>query len=273
MSMDKNTRDLIIDNDLGWLKDLTVHEVDGKILLGEGGENDELPMNVSHVMLEDEFIRNWMIPFALGNRLGAGYFRLNEWYKFSFNGTRAVMVVNRNPETQLLRPVLLIPPLITHNLTDEDYAKLRGAALVIHANSEDTMRKNDMNASLKVAQVLSDDAIGLKARPMSLTDLVNPAYFARHKIVPEVETNVYWIRDFIRKGQETKIEDLNKAREIFFRDHIGEPVSKDEWKFIHELSLGEFKLDEKLENAPESVAKNEAGHTQAHTPPNDPLEC
>lgn len=273
--MSRSTRDMILKEDLGWLDELQVHEIDGKLMLGDSAENAELPINVSHVMSEQEFVTRWLMPFALGNAIGINYFPHQEWARFTFNGTRSVLIVKKNEETGQLRPVLLVPPLITHNLSEQDFLLLRGAARQIHANSEDVMAKNDMNASLRVAEILADERYGLKATRITITDLISPMFFEKHGVIPEVEQKVYWIRDVIRKGAQLKTEpdELNKARDILYRDHKGEPVSKDEYFLIYELSLKEFIIDEKLETAPDSVKSDGNGKAEAYQAPEDPLEC
>lgn len=282
MSMSKEYRDKILKEDLGWLDTMTVHQIDGKLMLG--GETGELPFNVSHVMEEDEFVRKYLVGFAVGYLNRKNYFDREAWNKLTFNGTRAVMVVKKNEETGQFKPVLLVPPLITHALTEEDFLKLRIAAVTIHTNHHDTMKTNNINASLDIATKLADERIGLKAKPTTLADLISPSYFESKKIIPAVEQSIYWIRDVIRQGQKTEPADLDKARGILFRDHKGEKVSKEEYEFIAELSRGEYKLEEKLKEASDagrlgyggtdpSGAKPSEPPKEQPKPSDNPLEC
>lgn len=255
--MNELMRDQIIENDLGWAKNIKVTEVDGKLMMGNPG--DALPFNISHVMKEEEFVKKWMLAFAVGNRLGVNYFNQGEWFSFSYGGTRAVLIVGLNPTTGAYEPVFAVPPLTTINLTKEDREKLRLAAGVMHANSEDASKKNDINANLSVANTLADERIGLEAEAMEMSDLVRPEFFAKYNIVPEVERGVYFVRDVIR-GQEKKddsgrviqpalpttIEECNQVRSILHRDLHGKQVTKDEYKFLNELSLGWFSLEGKV---------------------------
>lgn len=254
--MNELMRDQIIENDLGWAKSIKITEVDGKLMMGNQG--DALPFNISHVMKEEEFVKKWMLAFAVGNRLGVNYFNQGEWFSFSYGGTRAVLIVGLNPVTGGYDPIFAVPPLTTINLTKEDREKLRLAAGVMHANSEDAAKKNDINANLSVANTLADERIGLEAEAMEMSDLVRPEFFAKYKIIPEVERGVYFIRDVVRgkeerdangrvtrPGLETKIEDLDRAHKILRRDYLGRQVIKDEYKFINELSLGWFNIDNK----------------------------
>lgn len=241
--MNELMRDQIIENDLGWAKDIKVTEVDGRLMMGNKG--DKLPFNISHVMKEEEFVKKWMLAFAVGNRLGVNYFNQGEWFSFSYGGTRAVLIVGLNPTTGVYEPIFAVPPLTTINLTKEDREKLRLAAGVMHANSEDASKKNDINANLSVANTLADERIGLEAEAMEMSDLIRPEFFAKYKIIPEVERGVYYIRDVVRAGQPTNPDELHRAHKILRRDHLGKQVTKEEYQFLHELSLGTFVIEGK----------------------------
>jgi hypothetical protein len=292
--MNQMERDQIIENDLGWARSIKVSEIDGKLMMGNNGA--PLPFNVSHVMKEEEFVKKWMLAFAVGNRLGVNYFNQGEWFSFSYGGTRAVLIVGLNPATGVYDPIFIVPPLTTVNLTKEDREKLRLAAGVMYANSEDASKKNDINANLSVANTLADERIGLEAQPMEMSDLVRADFFAKYNIVPEVERGVYFVRDVvrgaevkddngrvIRPGLETSLADLDKTRSILHREHFGKQVTKEEYKFLNELSLGWFDISNKVgvdyitdggDNLDTPVNK-ETQQVQSTTPavPDSPFEC
>jgi len=264
-----------LSNDFGWLDELKVTVIDGRPALGSKLDNGDLPFNVSKVMLETEFVRDWLLRFALGNTIGVNYFNLPEWGKFTENGVRSVLVGNVNEEGTF-EPSLIVPPLITNLLSPEDFQKLRDASVRIHANNEDTMKKKDLTANYGIAKMLVDEKLGIQAKQVRYSDLITPSFFAKYKIVPEVEQQLYYIRDVVRKGRKvtTDIEDLNKARDILFRDHMREKVSNDEYFFVYELSLQTYILDGKLitlreeEAAAAAAAANEENEGDI-----DPLSC
>lgn len=251
--MEKHERQAIIDNDFGWLKEIQVLEIDGKLMLGDG----DMPFNVSLVMREDEFVRKWLMGFAIGNSLGTNYFNAQEWHSRTNRGTQSALIVDNEN-----KPVALIRPLISHNLNAHDFELLRAASRHIQQVQADTVRSNDPNASMGVANLVKNH---LQAKRLTITDLVAPEFYAKHGIVPEVEQKIYYIKDIIRRGQ-APIEDINKSRDILYRDHRKEVVTAEEYKFLAELSLGEFIVDEKLEAAPTTAA----GEREK---PSNPLEC
>lgn len=258
-------RELMIKEDLGWLDQLQVHEIDGKLMLGE--EGSDLPMNISHLMNEEEFVRKWLLAFALGNHLGINYFPSAEWFKLTFNGTRAVLVVRKDKEGKVT-PVLLIQPLITHSLTEEDRDLLRRAAEVIYINNHDEMKKNNVNANLEVAQVLANPEVGLKAKPTTYTDLIPMEYFREKGINPLVEQQIYYIRDVVRKGVKTAIADIERARVILYAVAEGKKVPAADLLFVHNLSLGEYEIND----VPTEDGSNAAQNTTV-SGSDDPLEC
>ena len=105
--------DAIVKEDFRFLEDVKVHKVDGTLMLGD----QELPYNVSKVMTEAEFVRDWIMGFALGNSLGINYFNSKDWLSFTNNGTRAVMIVENENQS---KPIAVIRPLIAHNLTQNE---------------------------------------------------------------------------------------------------------------------------------------------------------
>lgn len=260
--MNKEERQAILREDFRFLDEITVHEIDGKLMLG--GEN--LPFNVAAVLREKEFVSQWMMPFALGNDFGINYFDMRTWHTMTNRGTQSVMVVDDDD-----KPVLLVRPLIAHNLTGRDFDLLRNVSRHIQQIQADTYRSNDPNASMAAAGAVKEH---LEAKRLTITDLVSPEFYERHGVIPAVEKKVYYIKDMINpkkpgvyNGESSaKIEDINRTRDILYRDHKGEKVTPEEYRFIADLSKGQFIIEEKL-------SKQALEQTQAAEPPSNPLEC
>lgn len=231
----KEMRDAILMEDLGWLGDLTIHRVGGKLMLGEA----QLPFSVSHVMTEPEFVRKWLIQFAVGNDVGNGrnYFDLDTWMSFTENGTRAVMIVT---DEEKPRPLMVIQPLLSTNMTQHDHDILRRASILIRNSAENTMTKTNPSANLGVAGRINEVLSNVK--PRTFTDMVLPEFYERHFIIPRVEKQLYYIRDSIREGQTTDNAEINRAREILYRDHKGESNTKADHDFINYLSQHRYEF-------------------------------
>jgi hypothetical protein len=251
--MKKEERQAIITEDFKFLDDITIHTVDGKLMLG----NNNLPFNVATVLRESDFVKNWMMPFALGNDLGTNYFNIPKWLTISNRGTQAVMVVNDDDE-----PVLLVRPLISHNLTPRDFDLLRNVSRHIQQIQADTQRSKDPNASMGAATAVKEH---LEAKRLTITDLVSPEFFERHGIIPEVEKKVYYIKDEINQNT-ADIKDINRSRDILYRDHKRQKVTPEEYRFLETLSKGQFIIEDK-------VSQQALDQTSDVEPPSNPLEC
>lgn len=253
--MSAEQRKDVIMEDFRFLDDIKVHNQDGKLMLGDG----KLPFNVSHIFYEKDFVEKWLMCFALGNYYGINYFRAEEWFSFSGNGTRAVMVVDAEH-----KPVLIIAPMIQHKLSQKEFKILRAASMYIQQSNADTMRKNDPNANLGVARKLAEALKDTKR--ITLTDMVTPAFYEKHGIIPEVEQQVYYIKDKINEGR-AKIDDINNARHMLYANHKGQALSKEETEFLTQLSKGTFTFNEKTAEA----AQTEVAEERAQ--PSNPMEC
>lgn len=251
--MNKEQRQAIINNDFGWLNDIKLHEVDGRIMLGD----DNNPFNISTVLRESDFVKNWIMGFALGNDLGINYFNARDWHAMTNRGTRAALIVDANE-----KPVCLVRPMISHNLTARDFELLRGASQHIQQVQADTTRSTDPNASMGVAQMVAEN---LEAKRLTITDLVPAEFYEKHGIIPAVEKKIYYIKDIIRRG-EAPIEEITRSRDILYRDHRKQVVTAEEYKFLFELSKGDFIIDDKIADAPTTAASE-------REEPENPLEC
>lgn len=250
--MQKSERDALIENDFGWLADIKVLNVNGRLMMGEG----DMPFNVAAVLREKDFVKEWLMPFALGNDLGTNYFPTQKWYELSNRGTRAVLVVDDAD-----KPVCLVRPLVSNNLTPRDFEMLKMVSKHIEQVQADTMRSTDPNATMGMARMVKEN---IQAKRLTITDLVEPGFYAKHGINPSAEKKVYYIKDNINRG-EADIKDINRSREILYRIEKNEKVSVEELKFLEKLSKGEFIIDDKIKDAPTTAAER--------AKPENPLEC
>lgn len=251
--MKADERNALLDSDLGFLNDITVHEIDGKLMMGDA----DLPFNVAVIFKEEDFVKKWIMSFALGNDHGINYFDGIAWHKLTNKGTQSAMVVDKDN-----KPVLLVRPLISHNLTPRDFELLRITSQHIQQIQADTLRSNDPNASMPAARMLKEQ---ISAKRLTITELVSSEFYKKWGINPAAEQKVYYIKDQILRG-EGKIEDTNRSREILYRLEEKKPVTKEEIKFIYDLSKGQYVVDG-------LISPNEISASADRENPADPMEC
>lgn len=245
MAMDKTERDQILQEDFGFLEEMKIHEVDGKLMIGDG----ELPFNVESVLYEKQFVKEWLVAFAVGNSIGINTFDLDKWYDLSKNGSKSVMVVDDNHQ-----PVIIIPPLISNNLTARELEVLRISSAMMYANSQNTQSKSNPQANLKIANQVVDAIKDIKRR--TFADLITPEFFEKYNIVPLVEQQFYYIQKRI-VGTPLTPEDFKILREGLYRNHKKEKLSNEEIEVIARLSRGTFELNkpEEQQKTPEEQKK------------------
>lgn len=260
MTQPMTTKQRIIEESFGWLKDYTVTEVDGKKMMTAKGET--VPFNVATVIDETEFLSKWLIQFALGRRHGRNYFATQEWLDMSADGLQSVMVVDENN-----KPMLIIPPLVSNNLGPEQYKMFRNIELAIKNIAADSQRSADPMASAKLAEYSGNSLAEVK--PRTITDMVSDWYYAKHDIIPDVEGQIWFIKDHIH-NEVIDPELLNKARPILYRAFRNEPVTNEEKEFINKLVKEQFDVDFGTGAAKSEPKDNQApAADQAY----DPLEC
>lgn len=258
--MTKQDRDDILQEDFAFLQSVKVQEVNGKLMMSDGN----LPFNVETVLWEKDFVRDWLMPFAIGNDLGKNYFKVNEWFQISGNGTRAVMVVDDDH-----KPVLIIAPMINHNLTEREYRMMEQASRMIHSHSADTMKKNDPNANLGLARALTS-ALDKKKR-VTLTEMIATEFYAKHGVIPEAEKQIYYIKDNLNDNRRD-IKEINAIRPILYANFRKEPVTAEQVDQVNALMTGnvEFTFNEE---SIKGIKKGGITRSEEKDAPLDPLEC
>ena len=252
----------IIEESFGWLKEYTVSEIDGKKMMTAKGET--IPFNVADTIQEDDFIKGWLTFFALGNHHGKNYFPMQDWMDISADGLQSVMVVDAAG-----KPVLIIPPLVSNNLGPEQYRMFRHIEAAIKQISADTMRQADPMASAGLVEA-SENSLA-KVQPRTVTDLISPWYYAKHDIVPEVEQQIYYIRDNINNGN-VSAADLTAARPILYKAYRNQPVSNEEKDLINRLVKNQWDIDFGT-GAEKSVPDQQGNNPPAPQEEYNPLEC
>lgn len=260
MAMSREQRKALIMEDFNWLDDIKVHKIDGKLLLGDA----DIPYNIGHIFYEKEFVQKWLMGFALGNYHGINYFPLEKWAAMTNNGTRAVMVVDDDH-----KPVLLIPPLLAHKLSAQDFRVMRAVSWHMHHQSADTQFGKDPNLNLRLSKEITNRMDETKR--ITYTEMILPEFFAKYNIIPEVEQKVYYIKDVIRgKNDPISNEDVNeKLRPIMYKLHKGETVTKEEKAFVVDAVRDRFVIAG-VNDGEQAAAEKEQAEDQT---PDNPMEC
>lgn len=235
MSEEQQIKAAIIEEAFGWLKDYSVTEIDGKRMMTAKGE--QVPFNVKAVLLESQFVRDWLIPFALGISNGRNYFPVAQWMDISEDGSQSVMVVT---DEKPHKPLLIIPPLSSNNMGPEQFRAFRKIEHAIKVIANDGQRSADPMASAALAGQSKNALKDVKQR--TITELVSPWYYESKGIVPLVEQQLYFIYENIN-NKAISLDELSAARPILYKAHRNEFVSNEEKELINRLVKEQYDVD------------------------------
>ncbi len=264
--MTKETRPLtpkeqhILDNDLEYLKGLKVHVSNGKRYLGDGNK----AYNVEWTIAESEFVRDWLIQFAVGDGTGINYLDKNRWMSKTNKGQGLVEVVDDNDHG---RTLFIIPPIAAPNLTAKDLFMLRTGITMMNQNIADERKAYVTAKNTATAKYI---ATGLDKKKPSITELIPDHVYKKHGIVPLVEQQCFWIKDVLNKNVlKNTPEDhktMYKVRDLLYKKHNKEQITHKEREFLDFISKGTIIWDD--HDGTKEIENNDSGDDDFN-----PLEC
>lgn len=255
-----NVRERQIESAFGWLKDVGVINVDGKAMMTD--KETGVPYNVASVMGKKEFIKNWLIPFALGNEHGLHYFPTTEWIELSGDGLQSVMIVDDEDN----KPLFIIPPLVSTNMGPAELKMLRGLEQAIKQIGANEQTKSNPDASAYLAEAVERGLVNVKRK--TFPEMIPDWFYKQEGLEPVVEQQIYYIRDQV--NSKVTESELTEARKILYRIYKGEKISKEDKDFITKISINTFTFGEVNS---ETAVKQNTPEQQQSKPDYDPLEC
>lgn len=250
----------ILNEDLSFLKEMSIHESGGKRYLGTATK----AFNIEWRLTESEFVKNWLIQFALGNDMGVNYFNIAKWMEKTNKGQGLVEIFSDATETEASVSLFIIPPLMAVNMSNSDYQLIRHAIQCINSNmvDEQATRLRDSNKPIadELGQMLSGKRIPI---PNHVPDW----FYERHNVVPLVEQQCFFIRDIVNADKKSPHEDYYKLRDILYKRHKGEKLSAEEKAFAVALSRDTIEWGDVKENKTSNTTNVEEDDGF------DPLSC
>lgn len=250
----------ILNEDLSYLKEMYIHDSEGKRYLG----NEKKAFNIEWQLKESEFVKNWLLQFALGNDTGVNYFNISEWGKHTNNGQGLVEVLSDDEKDGAPVSLFIIAPLMAANMTAQDYQLIRQAILMINNNMVDEQQTRIVDSNKPIADELAT-LIDSKRTP--IPHQVPDWFYKKHGIVPLVEQQCFFIRDIINKDKPYSHETYYRLRDILYKKFNKETISADEKIFVNEISRNNIDW--------EDVKENEGGNSTTSSTDDgyDPLSC
>lgn len=250
----------IMDEDLSYLKEMYIHESEGKRFLG----TKEKAFNIEWRLTESEFVKKWLIQFALGNDTGINYFNISEWLKNTNKGQGLVEVISDNEEAGKPVCLFIIAPLMAANMNNQDYQIIRQAIHAINNNIADQQGTRIRDSNKPIAEEL---AKLLENNRIPIPNHIPMWFYEKHGLTPLVEQQCFFVRDIINADKVYPHEDYYRLRDILYKKHRGEPIPLDDKKFVDLISRDMIDWGEVKENQLSNTTNVEQDDGY------DPLSC
>lgn len=250
----------IMDEDLTYLKEMYIHESEGKRFLG----NENKAYNIEWQIKESEFVKDWLIQFALGNDTGINYFNITKWGKHTNRGQGLVEVIADDSTSDKTTSLFIIPPLMAVNMNNQDYQLIRRAIMMINFNMVDEQNTRIKDSNKPIADEL---ASLLENKRIPIPDNVPGWFYEKHGVVPLVEQQCFFIRDVINADKPYPHEDYYRLRDILYRKFRKEGISLEEKQFADSMSRNNIEWEEVKENSASNSTNVEENDGY------DPLSC
>lgn len=252
-------RDLIIEDAFGFLKELETQEKDGRhYIISEG-----VPITIVHLLTQEEFVKDWLVPFAVGNDLGINYFPIGKWLEISTGGSGNVGVVDKDGKLDFV-----IPPVLANKLTVEEYQLLKKLNLAVSNIQQDQIQKNNPMATAGLSNAVTEKLSEIPR--MLYSDMIPERIFKRYGIDPNFEKSIYYVKDILNEGNIEK-EELEAFRKFLYETQSEEPIRKpteEEKQLVQRITKGEYILQEPTEVKTKVIKEKEEEDSEF-----DPFGC
>lgn len=182
------------------------------------------------IMEEQFFVENWLMQFAIGTVNDINYFNHTEWSRITDGFTKGVIVINEEKQ-----PVCLIRKFIDMDLNVNQEYHLQNAA---RHGSQAKFVPDSMEADMIIQKFAEDVDMITAQNPNydTLTAMIPMEYYRQHGIEPDAAKNVMYIREHYGCSD----ENLDRVRDIMYKNTRGENISNEDKLFIIELTNDEF---------------------------------
>jgi len=233
---DNRERQLQLEEAFGFTRELMHQQIDGEKYLSKDGK----PLNAITLMKESEFVKNWIIQFALNTSAsGNNYFNFPAWGELSNQHTMAVMVVDDEDEDKTL---FIIKPFASYEMSDKERDVLQQTHSAMLSSIQASV---DGQIPQLSTTFIADEASKHMERPSRkpIHELVPIEFFHKHKVYPYALHAVYYIRDELYKG---KIDQsiLFKLKDIFEKEEIEGCADRADYEYVKQICGDEYQIPE-----------------------------
>lgn len=237
LSLDRG-KQMQLEESFGFLRDIKVDNIGGQDFMTKDG----VPLNAVSKMTEAEFVKDWIIQFALNNSTSENnYFNFIEWGKRSNQHTMAVLIVKDDNPSET---IFVVKPLSSYEMSpmERDIMRQASSALQssLQAKHEGQVPELDPNKIVEKTKEYFADVGNTQ-----IHELVPIEFYHKHKVYPQALRQVIYIRDELFKGQISQ-EVLFKLKEIFEKEEIEGCATREEYEYVKSVCGEQYIIPEDL---------------------------
>lgn len=227
-----------LEESFGFLKDIKIDNIGGQDYMTKDG----VPLNAVSKMTETEFVRDWLVGFALNNSASSkNYFNFVNWGKQSNQHTMAVLIVKDDDPKET---IFVVKPLSSYDMSIMERDILRQASAALHSSL--AAKQQGLPSSLNPEMIVST-AGQYMADPAHtpIHQLVPLEFYHKHNLYPEALRKVIYIRDEIFGGNISQ-EILFKLKDIFEKEDKEGCATREDYEFVKSVCGDDYIIPEDL---------------------------
>jgi len=228
---------------------------------------DGIPLNALRQVKESDFVREWLVPFALNNTASNNnYFNFPKWGELSNQHTMCVMIVDDNDPNEHL---FVVKPLASYEMSPQEREVMRQTTAALQTSIQTTLDGQTPE--------LSSDRIVDTAKQYITQDyntpiheLVPEAFYHKHGLYLKAMRESVWVRDIFLKGNMTR-EDFSRFLEVRTKEERDGCATREDYEFVKSI-VPHFEIPEDLlaQNGDKKEVKNNGDDNNTVI---DPMSC
>lgn len=253
-----------LEESFGFLKDIKIDNIGGQDYMTKDG----IPLNAISKMTESEFVKDWLVAFALNNSTSSNnYFNFPAWGAKSNQHTMAVLIVKDDDPSET---IFVVKPLSSYEMSVMERDILRQATAAL--NSSLTAKQQGQRPDLSPEDIVATASQYMEAPTHTpIHQLVPLSFYHKHGLYPEALRKCVYIRDELYKGN-IQQETLYKLKEIFEKEDKEGCATREDYEFVKSVCGDDFIIPEDLLTAHGQKATIKNNENDNNTS-NDLMSC
>lgn len=242
-------------NAFSFLGDISETSVTGEKMVSADG----IPLNAIKRMKESDFVKDWLMPFALSGRISHhNYFNFPKWGSISNQHTMSILIHEDNDKSSI---IFILPPLSDYSLKPDEVELLRKSNGAVHNSIDSIMSTGRAEHHPDEILEVVEQGLSHNKERLEMHELVPLSFYHRHGVYVNAIRQMVYVRDVLFNGQiEQSV--LEQLLAIFEKEEREGAATLDEYKYVKSVCGVDYNipyhlLEAKGVSADSTVKNNE----------------